>query len=45
MPACLRSFGTLAVLLICLSQPALARKPASSGGPFPTMDEALRKRG
>ncbi len=42
MRASLRWTAVFGLLLICISQPALAHKPASIGGTFPTMDQALR---
>jgi len=42
MTAFLRWTAVVGLLLICMVQPALAHKPASIGGTFPTMDEALR---
>ncbi len=42
MPVLLRCALAVSFLLICCSLPALAHKPASIGGIFPTADEALR---
>ena len=41
MPAFLKGLFVFGFLLICMSQSVLAHKPASIGGVFPTIDQAL----